>query len=146
MLNRTIRTLSANPYRLILGTRSFALIPGGNMDLKSRRIRLAHPFVAAEPARAGTGPAPHSPSALGAERPSVPDSPLASARPVRSRAAQPWCGLVAPMHPANKPVVGTDRPCLVGPSRDRLRTASGRVGDRVRTTSVRAFPGLATEG
>jgi hypothetical protein len=146
MLNRTIRTLSANQNRLILGTRSFALIQGGNMDLKSRRIRLAHPFVTVEPARAGTSPAVRYPSPLGAERPSVPDSPPATARPAPGRAAQPWCGLVEPSQPASKPVVVTDRPCLVGPARGRRRTVSSRVGTRVRTAPVAARRGLATEG
>lgn len=146
MLNRMNRTLSANPNRLNLGTRPLAPIQGGNMGPKSLRIRHAHPFAAVEPVRAGTAPAFRYPSPLGASLPSFPDSPQASARSVRRRAAQSWCEPFAPSQPTRKPVVVTDRPCLVGPSRDRCMTVSGRVGDRARTASVAALQGLAIEG
>src|SRR5215218_8930072 len=118
MLNRTNRMLSANRNRLNLGTRSFAQVLGGNMGLKSLRTRHAHPFAVVEPVRAGTSPAIRYPSplGLGAPLPSFPDSPLAAtARSVRSGAAQPWYGLLAQAQPTRKPVVATDRPDPVGP-------------------------------
>jgi hypothetical protein len=146
MLNRTIRMLSANQNRLNLGTRSLAQILGGNMGFKSLRTRHAHPFAVVEPVRAGTCPAIRSPRSLGASTPSVPDSPLATARSARSCAAQPWFGLVAPTPPSRKPVVASDRPCPAGPSRNRRVTASGCVGVRARHVPVTAICGLATGG
>jgi hypothetical protein len=146
MLNRTNRMLSANRNRLNLGTRSFARVLGGNMGLKSLRTRHAHPFQAVEPVRAGTCPAIRYPSPLGSPLPIVPDSPPATARSVRSRAAQPWYGLVAKTQPTRKPVVVTDRPDRVGPSRDRCMRVSERLGLRARHVSVAATSRRATEG
>jgi len=146
MLNRTNRMLSATRNRLNLGTRSFAQVLGGNMGLKSLRTRHAHPFAAVEPVRAGTCPAIRYPSPLGAPLPNVPDSPPATARSVRSCAAQPWYGLVAQTQPTRQPVVVIDRPDRVGPSRDQSVKVSERPGVRAHHVSAEALPSLATEG
>ena len=125
MLNRTNRTLSANPTRLNLGTRSFALVANGNIGnetlrnahaaqpvaVRAGRVRYLVPVVFGHPLIKGTKsaePAMVKPSGS-SPMPSWPDSgrqawdqapfvadPLAVVRPVADTVANPSRWGVAP--------------------------------------------------
>lgn len=95
MLNRTNRTLSANSNRLNLGTRSFALVLGGNMGQKSLRIRQIHPQPEMETARAGSFTRSLYPPTPGEPGPVTPGSSLVCPGLAVSPDWRAWAAVVA---------------------------------------------------
>ncbi len=112
MFNRTLLTTSANFIGLNLGTRSLALVAGGNNGGTSQRIRATHPYPRTEMMRLGHEDHTMDPSIIEGSWlcSSIPSSPAVTGRPLPVVPVQPRVPVVVELPPSLQDVVPLDAP------------------------------------